>query len=221
MREPRPPRSFWFAHVVRATVGVAVPALFRTRLLHRERVPRSGGVILAGNHVSYADPILLWCRSPRPTHFMAKRELWGTWILGWGLDHFWGFAVRRDIVDRDALRTAGSFLKAGEVVGIFPEGTRTFGDGLGEAHGGAAFLAIHNGVPVVPVGIAGTDRILPPGARVPRLPKVVISFGEPIDPAAFGEHGHKERVDEMTAAIMEGIGREIEVARAARGGGAR
>ncbi len=91
VREPRPPRSFWFAHVVRATVGVAVPALFRTRLLHRERVPRSGGVILAGNHVSYADPILLWCRSPRPTHFMAKRELWGTWILGWGLDHFWAF----------------------------------------------------------------------------------------------------------------------------------
>ena len=212
MSDPRPPKRFGLARFLRVSLALVLPLVFRTRVVGRERVP-AGGVILAGNHVSYADPVLLWCASPRPAHFMAKVELWEKPVLAWGLDHFWAFPIRRDAVDRQALKKASELLKAGEIVGIFPEGTRSTSDGLGEAHGGAAFLAIHNGVPVVPVGIAGTERIMPDGARFPRLPKVVISFGEPIDPAAFGVHGHKERVGEMTKAIMSGISAEMDFAR--------
>jgi 1-acyl-sn-glycerol-3-phosphate acyltransferase len=212
VKRPHPPERFWLARVVRVA-GRVLPLLFRTQVIGRANVPATGGVILAGNHVSYADPLLLWVVSPRPAHFMAKVELWDHTVLAWGLDTFWGFPVRRDVVDREALRQAGTLLKTGEVVGIFPEGTRTSGDGLGEAHNGAAFLAIHNHVPIVPVGISGTGDILPDGARFPRLPKVVISFGEPISPDAFGEHGHKERVGEMTKAVMAGIAREVEAAR--------
>ena len=211
MRVPRPPKHFWFAHVVRATVGRVLLALFRVRLMGFQNIP-GGGVILAGNHVSYADPCLLWCATPRPTHFMAKIELWDSGILGWGLDHFWAFPVRRDTVDRDALRTAGACLQAGEPVGVFPEGSRQSG-GLGEGQGGAAFLAIHNGVPVVPVGISGTELILPKGRRFLRLPKVVISVGQPIDPAAYSQRTRKERVEAMTHDIMAGIAEQLEVAR--------
>ena len=214
MRQPRPPKSFWFAHVVRATVGRVLPAIFRLRLLGSENLP-DGGVILAGNHVSYADPCLLWCVSPRPTHFMAKIELWDVGILGWGLDHFWAFPVRRDAVDRDALRVAGTMLRAGEPVGVFPEGRRRSG-GLGEGQGGAAFLAFHNSVPVVPVGIAGTELILPKGRRLPRLPRIVISIGRPIEPSAYPQKTQRERVDAMTHDIMTAIADELEVARARR-----
>ena len=216
MRQPHPPRSFWFAHVVRATVGNLLPLVFRMRVVGRENIP-GGGVILAGNHVSYADPCLLWCVSPRPTHFMAKIELWDVDFLGWCLDHFWAFPVRRDAVDRDALRTAGSLLRAGEPIGVFPEGTRHSG-GMGEGQGGAAFLAIHNDAPVVPVGIAGTESIMPAGTRFPRLARVVVSFGKPIEPASYLQPSRKERVDAMTTDIMGAIARELEVARLRRQG---
>jgi 1-acyl-sn-glycerol-3-phosphate acyltransferase len=197
--------------VVRATLGRLIAALFRTRVTGAAHVPASG-VILAGNHISYADPVLLWCRSPRPTHFMAKAELWDSWLMAWGLDHFWAFPVKRGEADRGALVTAGALLKAGEPVGIFPEGTRNL-DGSAEAQQGAAFLAIRNGVPVVPIGIAGTDRILPPGSRMLRFPTVTISFGEPIDPAEFVQEKRGERVQAMTARIMDGIGEQLGVAR--------
>jgi 1-acyl-sn-glycerol-3-phosphate acyltransferase len=208
MRTPHPPRSFWFARVVRATLGALLVAMFRVSLPGADRIPR-GGVILAGNHLSYADPILLWCRSPRPVHFMARSDLWEHDVLGWGLDHFWAFSVHRGAADREALQQASAYLKAGEPVGIFPEGTRKF-HGDAEAQGGAAFLAIRNGVPVVPVGIAGTDRIKPPGAKTFHFPKVVMAVGEPILPDAFPEGGRKERVEALTAEIMERIGEQTE-----------
>jgi 1-acyl-sn-glycerol-3-phosphate acyltransferase len=210
---PKPPRSFWFAHVVRATLGALLVALFRVSLPGADRIPR-GGVILAGNHLSYADPILLWCRSPRPVHFMARSDLWEHTVLGWGLDHFWAFPVHRGAADREALQQASGFLRAGEPVGIFPEGTRKF-HGDADAQGGAAFLAIRNDVPVVPIGIAGTDRIKPPGAKMLRFPKVVMAVGEPILPDAFPEGGRKERVEALTAAIMARIAEQTRRAQEA------
>lgn len=208
---PKPPSRFWLAKAVRATAGRLVPALFRTRISGAEHIPDCG-VILAGNHISYADPVLLWLRAPRPTHFMAKSELWESAVLAWGLDHFWAFPVKRGEADREALVRASALLKAGEQVGIFPEGTRNL-DGSAEAQQGAAFLAIRNGVPVVPVGIVGTDRISPPGSRMIHFPKVTISFGEPIDPAAFAQGKRGERVQAMTAEIMRRIAEELDVAK--------
>lgn len=210
MRTPNPPKSFAFARFVKATVGKLLLALFRVRMLGTERVPQ-GGVILAGNHVSYGDPVLLWCRAPRPVHFMAKAELWEHSFIGGGLDLFWAFPVKRGAADRDALTKASALLQSGEAVGIFPEGTRA----TAEAQGGAAFLAIRNNVPVVPVGIAGTDRIMPAGSHVLHFPRVTMSVGEPIDPDRFSQGGRKERVDAMTQEIMRSIGSEVERAREA------
>jgi 1-acyl-sn-glycerol-3-phosphate acyltransferase len=206
-RVPHPPRSFWFAHVIRATAGALIAALFRTRVIGGGNMPATGGVILAGNHISYADPILLWCRSPRPVHFMAKSELWKSTLFGTGLDYFWAFPVNRGEADRTAIIKASDYLKAGEPVGIFPEGTRNL-DGDAEAQGGASFLALRNRVPIVPVGIAGTERISPPGSRGIHFPKVVISFGRPIDPEGFDGAGRR-RVQAITAEIMRRIGEEV------------
>jgi 1-acyl-sn-glycerol-3-phosphate acyltransferase len=196
-------------------LGAFLAALFRTRVVGRENLPATGGVILAGNHISYADPMLLWCRSPRPVHFMAKVELWDSGFVGWCLDTFWAFPIHRGASDRTALAQASGYLKSGDAVGIFPEGTRNF-EGNAEAQGGAAFLAMRNEVPIVPVGLSGTALIRPPGAKGIHFPKVVISIGKAIDPAAY-QGGRKERVEAITAEIMRRIGEEVAHAREVAG----
>lgn len=215
-RASKPPRVHALAHVLRVTVAVVIAALFRTRVVGAENVPATGGVLLAGNHISYGDPVLLWCRSPRPVHFMAKAELWKVAVIGWFLDQVWAFPVKRGESDRGALTRASGYLKAGEVVGVFPEGTRNR-DGGAQAQGGAAFLALHNGVPVVPVGISGTERIRPEGTKGIRFPRVVISFGAPIDPSELSAVGKKERVETMTAEIMRRIVEQVAHAREVAG----
>lgn len=210
--------AFLLARVLRATGGrLASRWLIPTRLLGVENLPR-GGAVLAGNHVSYLDPVLLWCAAPRPVHFMAKQELWESRFLGWALPRLWAFPVRRGEPDRTAIATATDLLRAGELVGVFPEGTRSAegSPALGEAHGGAAFLALRAEVPVVPTAFVGTERVWPRGARLPRRGRVTISFGPPIDPASvLPDAGRKERVRELTRIIMEAIADEIDRVRGA------
>lgn len=202
---PEAPR--WrLARGVRATLGKVLLAAYRVDFKGWENVP-AAGAILAGNHVSYLDPALLWCVTPRPTHFVAKSELWETGWLGYLLDHFWAFPVRRATADREMIQTATRLLESGELLGMFPEGTRKRDadpEALGEAHGGVAFLAMRAGVPVVPVGIAGTDKALPRDAKMPRFPRITIRIGEPVDPGSFAG-GRKERMAAMTAEIMARI----------------
>lgn len=204
-----------FTHAVRNTAGRLVLALYRTRFIGAENVPAAGAV-LAGNHVSYLDPVLLWCGSPRPAHFMAKQELWATKWLGWALDQFWAFPVNREGADREAITVATTLLGKGELVGMFPEGTRKRdgADELGEAQGGVAFIALRAGVPVVPVGIDGTAEAWPPGRKLPKLVKVTVCYGEPVHPDDF-EGSRKEKVAAMTAEIMRRIDEQRRRAREA------
>jgi 1-acyl-sn-glycerol-3-phosphate acyltransferase len=200
---------------VRATFGRLVLLLFRTRLEGAERIP-AGGALLAGNHVSYLDPVLLWCASPRKVHFMAKRELFERGIVAWLLPRFWGFPVNRGEPDRTAIVTATELLRSGELVGVFPEGSRRdteSGETLGQAHGGAAFIALRAGTPIVPIAFVGTDRAMPRGARVPRLVRTRILVGEPIDPGSVEpDAGRKERVEAVTARVMAAIARLLVAA---------
>jgi 1-acyl-sn-glycerol-3-phosphate acyltransferase len=200
--------DFALARTVRATVAKLALAIYRTSFVGEENIPE-GGAIIAGNHVSYLDPILLWCGAPRHVHFMARSNLFKKGIIAWGLPRLWSFPVKRGEPDRAAIATATELLQHGDLVGIFPEGTRTRHQGadaeLGEAHGGVAFIAMRANAPVVPVGIAGTDRAWPPGQRLPRFPKITIHYYEPVDPKDFAEGGRKERVEAMTAEIMRRI----------------
>lgn len=194
----------------RATLGRIVPLPFRTRIIGAERIP-AGGALLAGNHLSYLDPMLLWCMSPRSVHFMAKRELFEKGFTAWLLPRICAFPVNRGEPDRSAIVTATELLRTGELVGVFPEGSRREvgdADGMGEARGGAAFIALRAGVPIVPIGFVGTDRAMPRGAMFPRFVRVTIYVGEPIDPAGIApDADRKERVAAVTRRIMDEIGR--------------
>lgn len=213
MTGPASPSYRWtLARFLRVTVAKLLVLLFRVRAIGLENLP-DGGAILAGNHQSYADPVLLWCKTPRPAHFMAKAELWEVPIVGWVVARVWAFPVRRGAADREAIRTAVELVQEGELVGVFPEGTRHQAEGLGEAHGGAAFVAMRSGAPIVPVGIAGTDRIMPEGKRFIRFPRVTMSFGAPLYPSHYDHLGRKDRVTMMTGEIMRRIAAQIETAK--------
>lgn len=200
---------------VRVVAGAIVPALLRTKVIGAENIP-AAGALLAGNHVSYMDPVLLWCVSPRPVHFMAKSELWESGLTRWGLPKLWAFPVNRGEPDRTAITTATELLRSGELVGVFPEGSRAAeaSGELGQAHGGAAFIALRADAPIVPVAFAGTEKVWPRGQRLPRLARTYIRIGTPILPGAVApEAGRKERVAAVTEEMMRRITEELETLR--------
>ena len=202
----------WLGLILRPIGRPLVSVLFRVRQHGREVVPAQCGVVLAGNHRSYMDPIILWCVAPRFVHFMAKEELFKGFI-GWALPRLWAFPVSRAGADRAAIAQATAFLEAGDVVGIFPEGTRGSEDALGGAHGGAAFIAIRAGVPVVPVAFVGTENVWPKGQRLPKLRRVTIRYGRPITPDDFPSGSRREQVSLLTELIMQRIGEELDAAK--------
>ncbi len=135
-----------------------------------ERVPRSGAFLLVANHCSQLDPPLLgWATGyqvDRIVHFMAKDEMRRWPVIGWLADRAGVFFVRRGERDRAAQRLALDLLADGRPVGVFPEGTRSRDGRMRAARPGAALLAMRSGVPIIPVGIAGTHRLF--RGRFPR-----------------------------------------------------
>ncbi|WP_421072782.1 lysophospholipid acyltransferase family protein [Pelotomaculum propionicicum] len=125
----------------------------------RENIPASGGVLLVANHTSYWDPVVVICALRRNVYFMAKSELFNIPVIGYVLRISGSFPVRRDKSDREAIRTAVRLLEEGQVVGVFPEGTRSNTGELLKPHLGAAMLASKAKVPMVPIALIGTRGV--------------------------------------------------------------
>ncbi len=166
---------------------------FRPEVSGMDRVPLSGPFILAPVHRSNVDFAFAVFVSPRKTFFMAKDSLWRTKALGGFISQMGAFPVRRGAADRGALAAAESVLTAGEGLVLFPEGTRQEGERLGTLLEGASFLAARTGAPIVPVGIAGTDRAMPKGAKVPRPAKVRLVVGEVVRAPVAPDGGRVQR----------------------------
>lgn len=201
-----------FYRFLRFFIGIPVFAvLFRPRVIGLDRVPRTGPVILAANHLSLVDPVLLSAIVPRPVTYVAKAEWWtrpglrgrATAALMTGIhqvpiDRSGGRAAR------GALAAAAVVLADGGVFGIFPEGTRSPDGLLHRGRTGVARIALAGGVAVVPVGIVGTDAIMAPGSTRIRRARPTVLFGEPIrvtaDPSA-GQVAARELTDRIMDAI--------------------
>jgi 1-acyl-sn-glycerol-3-phosphate acyltransferase len=166
-------------------------------------VPRTGGVLLCPNHVCDFDPPTVGATIPRPAWFMAKSELFSMRFLSWLLPRIHAFPIKRDTADRAALTKAEALLKAGEAVVIFPEGGGNDEGTLQPLHPGALLVALRAKVPVVPVALINTNKILPYGSlKLRRSPEPVrVIFGEPLD---FSDlHGKKGAVEEATRRLTE------------------
>lgn len=177
--------SVW---LVRTTLDLNQPwiwmgavALFRVRVYGLARIP-PGGVLLACNHQSLFDPMLVGTIVRRPIHYMARRDLFKNPLFGWLIRRLNTFPVDRWKADRAAIRTAVERLKAGHPVLVFPEGTRSRTGRPGVPSGGIRLIARMAGVPVVPVRIEGAFACWPPGKLLPRPGRMNILFGFPVAP---------------------------------------
>jgi len=146
----------------------------------RSNVPRKGGFILATNHMSNADPLVIGAACPKGLHFMGKEELFRNRLFGRILLAVHAFPVRRGQGDLHAIREAIKRVKKGGGLLIFPEGGRSVDGKVGKAHEGIGFLAVKLNVPIVPAYVSGTDKLLPKGSGKVNPSRVTVTFGKQI-----------------------------------------
>ncbi|MBS4209753.1 lysophospholipid acyltransferase family protein [Bacillus sp. FJAT-50079] len=188
-----------FYAFAKAVTKFILSSLYRIETVGTENFPKEGGVLLCPNHIDNLDPPIIGFTSPRPVYFMGKAELFK---YAWSkklMESIKVFPVKRGMSDREALRTGLKFLKSGEVVGLFPEGTRSKTGELGEGLGGAGFFALRSNAHVVPCAIIGPYK---------PFRKLKIVFGQPID---FTEmRNNKASAEEATKVIMAEIKKLLE-----------
>jgi 1-acyl-sn-glycerol-3-phosphate acyltransferase len=171
----------------RLVAGPLLHLLWRPEITGLEHIPAEGGAILASNHLSIVDSIFLPFMVDRPVTFAAKSEYFtGTRPID-RITSAYMRATNQLSVDRaqaragqDMLEAALGLLHEGALFGIYPEGTRSPDGRLYRGRTGIGWLALNSGLPVIPVAMSGTDRVLPPGHRVPRVAKIRISVGKPL-----------------------------------------
>lgn len=166
--------------VVRAILLVFLKVWCRTTVEGRDRLPTSGPFVLAPVHRSILDTPISSTLSRRRMRFMGKDTMWRSRFGNWFLSALGAFPVTRGTADREALKRCIDVLAGGEPLVLFPEGERKSGPIVQPLFDGAAYVAVKAGVPIVPVGIGGSERAMPKGARfiVPR--KVHVVIGAPI-----------------------------------------
>jgi 1-acyl-sn-glycerol-3-phosphate acyltransferase len=178
--------AYW---VLKALLSPIFRLLWRVRVEGRARVPATGPVILAPNHVAFLDSMFLPLVVRRRVTFVAKAEYFDSWKTAWFFRACGQIPMRREggNASERALAAARDVLRSGKVLGIYPEGTRSPDGRLYRGHTGVARLALDCGVPVIPVGLVGTDKVQRPGSNLPRpFKEVTIRFGAPLDLGHFG-----------------------------------
>jgi 1-acyl-sn-glycerol-3-phosphate acyltransferase len=206
--------------VSRAVAGPFLHVLWRPQITGGEHIPPSGGAILASNHLSLVDSIFLPLVLSRPVTFAAKAEYFTGNSLGQRATAAYMRATKQLSVERAGTRSAAEtlqaaldLLKGGELFGIYPEGTRSPDGRLYRGRTGIGWLALASGLPVIPVAMVGTDRVLPPGHTIPSLHRVGIRVGKPLTFEAYQDmrpaaRARRSVTDEVMAAIHALSGQE-------------
>jgi 1-acyl-sn-glycerol-3-phosphate acyltransferase len=198
--------------LTRWIAGVIFRVVWRPRVFGVEHVPASGPVIIASNHLSFIDSVVIPLAVPRRVRFLAKAEYFeGRGLCGRGIALFFhlidAVPVRRT-GNRDSMRSlelALEVLREGTAFGIYPEGTRSRDGRLYRGRTGVGWLALTSGAPVVPVALTGTDRVQPVGSNRLRVRPVTITFGAPIDPGTYRGLPAGRARRELTDEVMNRI----------------
>ncbi|WP_216214204.1 lysophospholipid acyltransferase family protein [Amycolatopsis aidingensis] len=206
--------------LIRLTLAPLARLIYRPEVSGAERVPATGPVVLAANHRAAVDTAVLSLVTPRRVRFLGKAEYFtGRGLRGRAMAALLGalgyVPVRRGDAKAGlaALEEGRRVLAAGEVFGIYPEGTRSLDGRLHRGHTGVAALALATGAKVVPVALHGTERVQPVGARLPRPARVRVCFGEPLDFSRYAGLESSQAIrrgvtDEIMYALMELSGQE-------------
>lgn len=184
-------------NIVKAIVKVILPY----KVIGLENLPKEGGVIICLNHISMFDPVFVVISCPREVHFLSKAELFSNKPLAWLLRLFGAFPVKRGEGDMDAINTAEEYIKAGEVVGIFVEGTRTKSP-LGEPgrpKSGAALIAAESSGTIVPA------TVIYKKGRMKLFNRVTVRIGEPFTIDTGDDESLRRKIKSATTTIFDKI----------------
>lgn len=203
---------YWFLKLF--VLGPILRVLFRPRVLGKQHFPRKGAAVLASNHVSFSDSIFLPLVAPRRITFLAKSEYFTGKGLKGMLNKAFFAGVGQVPIDRSggraseaAIQTGLRILGQGDLLGIYPEGTRSPDGRLYRGRTGVARMALEAGVPIVPVAMIGTYEIQPTGQIWPRIKRLTVAYGEPIDVSGYTAEQAKDPVilRSITNRIMESL----------------
>ncbi len=203
------PRVGTLSRPVRFVARPAMRVLYRVQVSGLENVPTDGPAIISPNHRSFFDSPLVMSMSPRPVIFLGKAEYMDSRKTKYLFPAVGMVPIKRDAkkASMAALETAADLLRDGQLVGIYPEGTRSRDGYLHRGHSGVAHLAAMTGAPIIPVGLTGTDRVQPIGTALPRPFRgpVRVRFGEAILPANYRYGGSRKRRQQMLDDVMASI----------------
>lgn len=206
--EPLVIRKTWVWRLIMAFVHVLYTVVWPTRVEGRGRVPRRGPVVIVANHQSFLDiPLVARAVLHRHVAFVARRSLARSAPLGWVMRKTGTILIDRDRGDRAALRRMVAHLEAGDVVAVFPEGTRSPDGGLGRPKKGALLAARLAGAPIVPCALDGSGAAWPRRARLPRPGRLTARFGPQVDPES------PDALERTWGAIGAMLGQEPPAAR--------
>lgn len=207
----------WASRVLYQVVYTVVVGLTRvvtrTTVVGRHNIPTAGPFLLAPIHRSNIDTPLAATVTRRRLRFMGKDSLWKVPAIGWIMTALGAFPVTRGAADREALRRCVAVLDGGEPLVMFPEGTRQSGPHVQPLFDGAAYVAVKAGVPIVPVGIGGSEMVMPKGKKMIRPHKCVVVVGEPISVSLDAEgRVPRSAVRDVTAMLANELQRLFDEA---------
>jgi len=194
----------WFYHFAKIIVRIILLFVTRWQIKGRENIPAKGPLLIVANHLNLADPPLLSVSLNRKTIFMAKEELFRTRFSRYFISGFGAFPVHRGRVDRKALQQAKEVLASGMALVMFPEATRSQDGTLQPAFPGSAMIALQNEVPILPVGILGTENLKGPFWMF-RRPRITVKIGDPFSLPSLNGRIPRSRLNEFTNTIMTHI----------------
>ena len=222
--------------VIRGIVVAASRVYFHGSVQGRENLPRTGACIVAPVHRSYVDWVIVArITSRRRLRYIAKEEIWKSRLFGAIIGACGAFPVNRSGADREALQRCQAVLVGGEPLVMFPEGTRRSGLVVDDLKDGVAYLSLRAGVPIVPIGIGGSERAMPRGSSFPRPRRVNVFIGAPVfppgderaasggadDPDAAGEPRRnrvsRAAITEMSKRVKDAIQKAFDTAEASLG----
>lgn len=175
----RKPSVGWY-RVIRVFFWLVFHTFWPLKIIGGENVPRKGSAVIVCNHLSLVDPFVVGFGANRMVNFMGKEELFRTPVLGFLIRKVGAFPVDRAKRDPTSMRVALSVLKGDELLGMFPEGTRSTTGEMLELRAGAARLASRTRTPIIPAAVVNTDRALPPGKWI-RPARIAVQFGKPFE----------------------------------------
>lgn len=180
--------------LAKALVSAVLYPFYRIKVIGKENFPKDGGVLLCANHIANIDPPVVGITSPRPVNFMAKEELFEMPVLKSLLPSLNAYPVKRGMSDRKAFRKTIEVLKSGNVVGMFPEGTRSKDGKLQEGLSGVGFFALKGNAVVMPCAIIGPYK---------PFTRLTVVYGKPMDLTT--ERAEKVSAEDVTKRIMKEI----------------